>query len=356
MPVDGKIIEKMTGLRIISFPAIFTLSIWSSFQEILGKKLAPKVITSFHRDTGRIMVEVGKRNFKLEDKYAFEFYFWLMSAIGWGEVRKFEFDADKIEGIWQMQFKGCMPRNGLKGIPLHDNYRGEIMAAAEEAFHIPIDVKETKCQALGDPYCEFTWNKSATPDKELALISEGVLIEATKTPPTASDLVLKNDFKDAVNRVSMPEEGKMVDGNLVIAVKDARSIIGLTYHASELLGDGTLRAVLVRAGGLFASDDVKRYSIRGKQLVEDYLRWMSVTGWGMFHVEHLEENGGEITCERSVFADEYPRGKRSVCYFVIGILCALMEIAFNRRYIVKEKDCIAKSDAKCRFEIKGMPK
>jgi predicted hydrocarbon binding protein len=255
-----------------------------------------------------------------------------------------------------MEYKGSLPRNTLKGIPLHDNYRGEIMAAAEEAFHVPINVKETKCIALGDPFCEFVWKKTENQDKELATISEGALTEATKSPPAASELVLKNDFKEIFNRVSMPEEGKMVDGNLIIAVKDARSIIGLTYHASELFGEGTLRAVLVRAGSIFASDDAKRFTSRGKQLVEDYLRWMSLTGWGMFHVENLEEKGGEITCERSVFADEYPRGRSSVCYFVIGILCSLMEIAFNRRYIVKERDCLAKSDAKCRFEIKVMPK
>jgi len=356
MVADGKIIEKMTGLRIIVFPAIFTLNIWSSFQEVLGKKLAPKVITSFHRDTGRIMVEVGRRNFKLENKFAFEFYFWLLSAIGWGEVKKFEFDEQKMEGTWQMDYKGSLPRNALKDVPFHDNWRGEVMAAAEEAFHVSIDVKETKCAALGDPYCEFKWRKSETQDKELASISTNAFNESPKTPPITSDLVLKNDFKDAFNRTAMPEEGKMVDGDMLVAVKDARSIIGLTYRASELLGEGTVRAVLVRAGSLFTSEDAKRFTTRGKQLVEDYLKWMSVTGWGMFHVENLDENGGRVSCERSVFAEEYPRGKRTVCHFVVGILSSLMETAFNHRYMVKEEECIAKSDAKCRFEIRMMPR
>jgi predicted hydrocarbon binding protein len=356
MVADGKIIEKMTGFRIIVFPAIFTLNIWSSFQEVLGKKLAPKVITSFHRDTGKLMVEVGRRNFKLEDKFAFEFYFWLLSAIGWGEVKKFELDDQKIEGTWQMDYKGPLPRNALKDVPFHDNWRGEVMAAAQEAFHVSIDVEETKCAALGDSYCEFKWRKSETQDKELASISNGVFNEAPKSPPTTTDLVLKKDFKDAFNRTAMPEEGKMVDGDMIVAVKDARSIIGLTYRASELLGEGTVRAVLVRAGSLFASDDAKRFAIRGKQLVEDYLKWMSVTGWGMFHVVNLDENGGRIECERSVFAEEYPRGKRPVCYFVIGILSSLMEAAFNHKYMVKEERCIAKSDDKCSFEMRMIPR
>jgi predicted hydrocarbon binding protein len=356
MVADGKIIERMTGLRIIVFPAIFTLNIWSSFQEVLGKKLAPKVITSFHRDTGRLMVEVGRRNFKLEDKFAFEFYFWLLSAIGWGEVKKFEFDDKKMEGTWQMDYKGPLPRNALKDIPFHDNWRGEVMAAAEEAFHVSIDVEETKCAALGDPYCEFKWRRSETQEKDMLSISTGIFYEPPKTSTTPTDLVLKNDFKEAFNRTDMPEEGKMVDGDMIVAVKDARSIIGLTYRASELLGEGTVRAVLVRAGSLFALDDAKRLATRGKQLVEDYLKWMSVTGWGMFHVENLEENGGRVSCERSVFAEEYPRGKRAVCYFVVGVLSSLMETAFNHRYMVKEESCIAKSDDKCSFEIKMMPK
>ncbi len=358
MPSDGKIVEKMTNLRVIIFPSIFVLGIWATLYEILGKKLAPKVITSFHRDTGRTMVHVGKHNFKLEDKYAFEFYFWLLSAIGWGEVKKFEFDADKVEGLMQFEYKGPLPKNVTKDIPFHNHYRGEIIAAGEEALHVPLDVKETKCMAMGDPYCEFTWKKAEKPDRELNSISNGILEEEPKPAPVAQPeaVTLKNDFKEMVKNTSMHEEGKMLIDNIQVAAKDTHAIVGLTYKASEFLGEGTVRAVLVRTGSLFAKDDAKRLNVKGKQLVEDYLKFMSVTGWGKFAVTSLDENGGEVVCENSAFAEEYPKGKRTVCYFVVGILSSLMEAAFNHRYMVKERDCIAKCDAKCRFEIKAMPK
>jgi predicted hydrocarbon binding protein len=358
MPSDGKIVEKMTNLRVIIFPSIFVLGIWATLYEILGKKLAPNVITSFHRDTGRTMVQVGRHNFKLEDKYAFEFYFWLLSSIGWGEIKKFEFDANKVEGVMQFEYKGPLPGNATKEIPFHNHYRGEIIAAGEEALHMSLDVRETKCMAMGDPYCEFTWKKAEKQDSELNSISKGILEDEPKLAPAApaETVTLKNDFKEMIKHLHMPDEGRVLSDSLQVATKDTHAIVGLTYKASEFLGEGTVRAVLVRTGNMFAKDDAKRFNTNGKQLVEDYLKFMSVAGWGKFQVLNLDEKGGEVVCENSAFAEEYPRGKRTVCYFVVGILSSLMERAFDHKYIVKEKDCIAKCDLKCRFEIKLVPK
>jgi predicted hydrocarbon binding protein len=358
MIADGKIVEKMTNFHVIIFPSKFTLGIWSCLHEILGKNLAPRVITSFHRDTGRTIVQVGKRAFKLEDKYAFEFYFWLISAIGWGEIKKFEFDAQKMEGTWQIEYKGSMPKNAPKDIPLHDNFRGEIIAAADEAFHVPIEVNETKCIAMGNPFCEFKWKKTETSDKGPEKVPVAGFEEAKKTTVTAQPetVTLKNDFKEATNMTTMNEEGKMLYGDIQVATKDVQSIVGLTYRASEALGEGTVRAVFVRTGKLFADEDVKRYNSKGRQLVDEYLKFMAIGGWGMFRVANLNESGGEVTCEHSAFAEDYPRGDKTVCYFVVGILSALMEQAFGRRYMVKEVECIAKGNEKCRFEIRAMPK
>nr|MDO8132684.1 V4R domain-containing protein [Candidatus Njordarchaeum guaymaensis] len=357
MVADGKIVEKMTNLRIILFPSLFVLGIWSTFYEILGKNVAPKVITSFHQDTGRTIVKVGKHAFNLEDKYAFEFYFWLISAIGWGEVKKFEFDAEKMEGIWQLEYKGPLPKNSMNEIPFHNNLKGEIIAAGDEALHVPLEVKETKCMALGDPFCEFTWKKVPAKDKELDSISKN-FEEANKpaVATSAQTLTLKNDFKNMINSLAMIQEGKVQQGNLQLAAKDTRSIVGLTYRASDFLGEGAVRAVLVRTGKIFAEDDSKRFNVAGKQLVEDYLKFMSVSGWGKFNVVRMDENGGEVSCEHSAFAEEYPQGEKSVCHIVVGVLSALAERAFNRRYLVKELECIAKGNQKCRFEIKPAPK
>jgi len=362
MPVDGKIVEKMTGLHVITYPSIFVLGIWSALYEILGKKLAPKIITSFHRDTGKTIVQVGRRNFKLEDKYAFEFYFWLISAIGWGEIKEFKFDFEKKEGLWQIEYKGLLPKNAPKDVTFHDNFKGEIIAAGDEAFHVALEVKETRCIAKGDPFCEFTWKKAEATDKPSEPILAVTFEENAKAETVAlpETLTLKNDFKEALKNTNMFDEGKLIykdiHGDVQVATKDVKSIVGLTYRASDALGEGTVRAVFVRTGNLFAAEDVKRYSGAGNQLVEEYLRFMATAGWGMFHVGNINENGGEVTCERSAFAEEYPKGDKAVCYFVVGILSALMERAFGPRYIVKETECLAKGNPKCKFEIKRIPK
>jgi predicted hydrocarbon binding protein len=356
MVADGKIVEKMTNLHVIVFPSVFVLGIWSGLHEILGKNLGPMVITSFHRDTGRMIVQVGKRNFKLEDKYAFEFYFWLISAIGWGEIKKFELDAEKMEGTWQIEYKGSLPKNAPKDAPLHDNFRGEIIAAAEEAFQVAIEVKETKCMALGDPLCEFVWKKAQAPEKRLGPASVWVMDETKKPilPSQVETVTLENDFKEAVSITTMNEEGKMLYGDIQEATKDVQSIIALTYRASELLGERCVSPVFVRTGKLFGDEDVKRYKSSGRQLVEEYLKFMTLGGWGMFRVLSLDEKGGEVTCEHSAFAEDFPRGDKAVCYFVVGILSALLERAFNRRYIVRETECLAKGDQKCRFQFSAV--
>lgn len=362
MPVDGRIVEKMTGFHVITYPSIFVLGIWSSLYEILGKKLAPKIITSFHRDTGRTIVQVGRHNFKLEDKFAFEFYFWLISAIGWGEIKDFKFDAEKMEGCWQIKYLGGLPKNTPKDIPFHDNFKGEIIAAGDEAFHVPLEVKETMCMAKGDPFCEFTWKKGDASERVAESLPAMTLAEGAKplTPSTGDALTLKNDFKEAVKNTNMLEEGILtyndIHGSVQVATKDVQSIIGLTFRASDMLGEGAVRAVFVRTGSLFAAEDIKRFKVTGKQLVEEYLKYMTISGWGMFNVSKLDENGGEVTCERSAFAEEYPRGDKAVCYFVVGILSAVVERAFGQRYMIKEIDCIAKGSQKCRFEIRRMPK
>ncbi|WXG44058.1 MAG: V4R domain-containing protein [Promethearchaeati archaeon SRVP18_Atabeyarchaeia-1] len=362
MPIDGKIIEKMTGFHVITYPSLFVLGIWSALYEILGKRLAPKIITSFHRDTGRTIVQVGRRNFGLKDQFAFEFYFWLISAIGWGEIKGFKFDPEKIEGFWQLEYKGSLPKNAPKDATFHDNFKGEIIAAGDEAFHVPLEVRETKCMAKGDPFCEFTWKKADAAENVTEPVRAMVLEESAKptTPTPGEAQTLKNDFKEALKNTNMLDEGKLtyhdINGEVQVATKDVQSIVGLTYRASDMLGEGTVRAVFVRTGSLFAAEDVKRYKSTGKQLVEEYMKYMAITGWGMFNVTDLGENGGEVTCERSAFAEEYPRGNKAVCYFVVGILAALMERAFGQRYMVKETDCIAKGSPKCRFEIRGLPK
>ena len=362
MPADGRIVETMTGFHVITYPSIFVLGIWSALYEILGKRLAPKIITSFHRDTGRTIVQVGRRNFKLEDKLAFEFYFWLISAIGWGEIKGFKFDAEKMEGYWQIKYLGALPKNAPKDIMFHDNFKGEIIAAGEEAFHAPLEVNETKCIAKGDPFCEFTWKKALASEKVTESLPVAAIGDVGKSPTSTAGqtLTLKNEFKEAQKNTNMLEEGKLtytdIHGEVQVATKDVQSIVGLTYRASDMLGEGTVRAVFVRTGNLFAAEDIKRYKETKKQLIDEYLKYMTIAGWGMFNASKLDENGGEITCERSAFAEEYPKGDKPVCHFVVGILSAIMERAFGQRYMIKETDCIAKGNQKCRFEIKKLPK
>lgn len=157
-PSPGKLVDRLSGLRIAFVDSSFVSYFLKSFADILGQNVSNRIIKESHINAGKHMVQIGKKMFGLKDELAFTFYFWLFSAVGWGALRELKFDKEKLNGSAKWEDYGdSVPMTG-KVVPIHVNMAGMISGAAEEAFGQPFETEEVSCLAQGKPYCEFEFN------------------------------------------------------------------------------------------------------------------------------------------------------------------------------------------------------
>jgi predicted hydrocarbon binding protein len=157
-PVPGKLVDRMSGLRIAFVDSSFISYFLKSFGEILGEKVSNRIIREAHVITGKHLVQIGKKMFGLKDELAFAFYFWLYSAVGWGALKEFKFDKEKLCGSVIWGDYGETMTSKSESSPIHVNMAGMIMGAAEEAFGRPFEADEISCVAQGKQCCEFSFN------------------------------------------------------------------------------------------------------------------------------------------------------------------------------------------------------
>lgn len=157
-PLPGKIVDRMSGLRIAFVDSSFVSYFLKSFAEILGQRVSNRIIKEAHIPTGKHLVQIGKKMFGLKDELAFAFYFWLFSAVGWGALKELKFDKEKLCGSVIWGDYGDTSTCKDEGCPIHVNMTGMIMGAAEEAFGRPFEADEISCVAQGRQYCEFNFN------------------------------------------------------------------------------------------------------------------------------------------------------------------------------------------------------
>jgi predicted hydrocarbon binding protein len=155
-PAPGKLMDRLSGLRIAFVDSGFVSYFLRSFGDILGERVSNRIIKEAHKVTGQHMVQIGKKMFGLKEAdLMFGFYFWLYSAVGWGSLRELEFDKETLSGTVKWEDLGDSLPSAEKPLPIHVNIAGEISGAAEEAWGKPFEVEETSCAAQGKPYCEF---------------------------------------------------------------------------------------------------------------------------------------------------------------------------------------------------------
>jgi predicted hydrocarbon binding protein len=158
-PAPGKLVDKMSGLRITFVDSSFVTYFLKSFAEILGERVSNRIIKEAHVLDGKHMVQIGKKMFGLKEAdLAFAFYFWLFSAVGWGSLKELQLDEKILCGTVKWEDYGESPPSFGKSDPIHVNMAGEISGAAEEAWGQPFEVVETSCIAQGKPYCEFKFS------------------------------------------------------------------------------------------------------------------------------------------------------------------------------------------------------
>lgn len=165
---------------------------------------------------------------------------------------------------------------------------------------------------------------------------------------------IKADFKEFLKKTKMVEDGQMIsEAGQRVAVKDLLSVVDMLRFSAENMSEATVGVVLTRIGGLIALREAEQYKTTGEELVKCCLRGLSIKGWGVFNASP-NIAGGDVTLLNSAIAQEYSVKAVKVDYMAVGMITAIYEKAFHKRYLVREVDCVAKGDKVCRFTVKSL--
>jgi predicted hydrocarbon binding protein len=162
---------------------------------------------------------------------------------------------------------------------------------------------------------------------------------------------IREAFKGFLKGLEMPKDGRMVSEGRRVAVKDLLSIVQMLKYSAENMSEATVGVVLTRVGRLIAQKELGTFGATGEELAKSCFRSLSIKGWGAF-IASPNADGGDVTLENSAIAQEYPTKGMRVDYIAVGIVSAVYEKAFNRRYVVREVECVAKGDKTCKFTVK----
>ncbi len=134
---------------------VFLESLIIGARDSLGEELAASL--AYH-----LGVLAGKQGF--ERYYAgknlsdvdevFRFSDAILSSYGWGRILEYEFKKDALIVRVEKLFE-CEVLKDKVDKPASSFFRGLMEGFASKYFGSPVVVKETKCIAVGDPYCEF---------------------------------------------------------------------------------------------------------------------------------------------------------------------------------------------------------
>ena len=115
--------------------------------------------------------------------------------------------------------------------------------------------------------------------------------------------------------------------------------------------------MLMAAGNVGGSKSSQRYKevfgYSEQEIVEFMCKMGGEIGWGIFSLEHLDLDKGQMILEvgDSPFAAAYGQADSGVCHLIRGVMAGLGEGIFGGPVSSIETACAAKGDARCRFEV-----
>ena len=130
--------------------------------------------------------------------------------------------------------------------------------------------------------------------------------------------------------------------------------LGKRRYARELFVAGH------RSAYVWCQQEALTHGILGIEIFHHYMKRLSQRGWGQFHVERIDAEGGRavIRVEHSVFVLERQEGRRrKVCYMFSGWFCGALEflaegLGVKLKASARETQCAAEGDhAHCVFHV-----
>ncbi|RLE58091.1 MAG: hypothetical protein DRJ32_07165 [Thermoprotei archaeon] len=148
------------GIRAITFD----INMFTTTLEGLKKDLGDAGKVFLFRmgiEGGKLCYESIKRLYGASGIEPFQIALAIIQGFGWGKVIKYKIDRENLEGYLRIgDLFECIPVKGLKKKPNSFYFKGLMQGFLCKAFNTQIHVKETKCVAKNDPYCEFRFKRA----------------------------------------------------------------------------------------------------------------------------------------------------------------------------------------------------
>ena len=157
--------KDLGGIRAILLSIANMKGLIEGLREKLGDDATNMLLYQIGYSVGkRVYDQYAKpRRIKAIDK-AIQLLTGLGRGAGWGEVIEYKKQKNKItinvEDLWE-----CETQKGKTDKPASNYVRGIITGFIHKTTGRPLEIRETKCIAKGDPYCQFQIKLKKKPSK-----------------------------------------------------------------------------------------------------------------------------------------------------------------------------------------------
>ncbi|MEM3562822.1 MAG: V4R domain-containing protein [Candidatus Jordarchaeaceae archaeon] len=168
---------------------------------------------------------------------------------------------------------------------------------------------------------------------------------------------IPTSFEELKTRISYLERGEVIayDTNYIIA--EMPTFVLLLRGIEKKLGKCEYTKIVKNVGKLIGSHILKilssRFKLTDEELFKAAINHLSITGWGKFNISEGGIKSGHMIVEGSSnFAAHYGKSDYPVCIIEGGVLQGILEEISLRNWTCDEKECIAKGNGRCKFELK----
>lgn len=135
-------------------------------------------------------------------------------------------------------------------------------------------------------------------------------------------------------------------------------VVASLHKALEAeVGPERCAAIMTAAGNVGGSKSSQKFrevfGYSDREIAEFMCRMGREIGWGIFSLEHLDVEGGElvITVSDSPFAAAYGPAEAAVCHLIRGVTAGIGAAVFGAEAVSAETACAASGGTACRFEV-----
>lgn len=167
---------------------------------------------------------------------------------------------------------------------------------------------------------------------------------------------LPSSFEELKESISYFERGEITAYDTNYIITGMVDFVRLLKEIEKKLGKSeytkTIRTVGRSVGSHIAKALSSQFQPTNEEIFKAAVNHLSITGWGKFNILEGDIKSGRIRVESfSIFATNYGKSNYPVCVIVEGILQGILEELTALNCTCIEKECIAKGDKQCKFEL-----